>query len=57
MTPAQWVSIALFTTAVIYAVTATAYQIGARPGMALTFAGYTVAQLGLIWDALSNRAV
>lgn len=50
MTPAQWVVLSLGFTALVYIVTAVAYHFGARPGMALTFAGYTVANIGLMYD-------
>jgi hypothetical protein len=50
VTPAQWVVLSLGFTALVYIVTAVAYHFGARPGMALTFAGYTVANIGLMYD-------
>ena len=54
MTPAQWVVIMLIAVSVIYGAAAVAYSLGARPGMALTFAGYVVANIGLIVDAISQ---
>lgn len=37
---------------VIYAIMAGGYFWASRPGMALTFIGYVIANVGLIWDAL-----
>lgn len=54
MTPAQWVVVMLVSVSVIYGVTAVAYQFSARPGMAITFAGYLIANIGLIWDAIQH---
>jgi hypothetical protein len=53
MTPALWVCALLVTVSVLYGSAAAAYWFGARPGMALAFVGYVVANLGLIWDALA----
>ena len=39
-------------TLVIYGATAGAYLFAARPGMMITFVGYVIANVGLIWDAL-----
>lgn len=54
MTPSQWVTVTLGVTALIYTVTAVAYHAGARPGMALAFLGYALANAGFIWDALQK---
>ena len=54
MTPAGWIVTMLAVTALIYVITAVAYQTGARPGMALAFAGYALANLGFIWDAIGG---
>lgn len=50
MTPTAWVAFMLVTVSVVYGGAAFAYYLGARPGMALTFVGYVVANVGLIWD-------
>lgn len=55
MTPAHWVVLMLVTVTLIYGAAAAAYYFGARPGMALTFVGYVVANAGLIWDALCTK--
>ena len=36
----------------LYAASVAGYLFAGRPGMALTFAGYVIANIGLIWDAL-----
>ena len=54
MTPAYWVVLMLALVTTIYVGAAIAYQFAARPGMAIAFAGYVVANLGLIWDALAK---
>ena len=41
----------LTTVTLIYGGASLAYYYSARPGMALAFVGYVVANLGLIWDA------
>ena len=46
------VCLMLAVVSVIYAVTAGGYFFASRPGMALAFIGYVIANLGLIWDAL-----
>ena len=52
-----WVVIPLVIVAVIYAVLATAYfVVQHRYGMSLAFVGYVVANVGLVWDALSIKA-
>jgi hypothetical protein len=53
MTPALWTAALLITVSLLYGAAAIAYQIGARPGMALAFVGYVIANIGLIWDALT----
>ena len=52
MTPTEWVVLMLVTVSVIYGVTSVAYYFALRPGMALVFAGYVIANVGLIWDAV-----
>lgn len=52
MTPTGYVILMLTTVAIQYGVAAGAYQFSGRPGMALCFVGYIIANLGLIWDAL-----
>lgn len=54
MTPANWVAAMLILVSLIYGAAAIAYACGTRPGMALAFVGYVVANAGLIWDALSH---
>lgn len=51
-----WVIIPLSVTSCIYAVLAAGYLFAQhRPGMALAFVGYTLANLGLIYDALTFK--
>ena len=51
-----WVVLPLALATGLYAVLAAGYLLAAgRPGMALLFAGYVIANLGAIWDALSVR--
>jgi hypothetical protein len=52
MNATHWVILMLSTVAVQYAVAAGAYQFAGRPGMALAFIGYLLANIGLVWDAL-----
>ena len=54
MTPVYWVVLLLATVSLIYGGAALAYQFSARPGMALAFVGYVLANAGLIWDALGS---
>lgn len=56
MNPALWVVLMLAIVSVVYGVTASAYQFGGRPGMALAFSGYVIANIGLIWDALAFKS-
>ena len=52
-----WVVTPLVIVALIYAVLATAYfAVQHRYGMSLAFVGYVVANVGLVWDALSIKA-
>ena len=46
------VGLMLAITAAIYVTTAGGYYWADRPGMALAFAGYALANVGFIWDAL-----
>ena len=49
-----WVVVgSLVIACLLYAACAGGYLFANRPGMALTFAGYVLANAGLIWDALS----
>lgn len=51
-----WVVLPLALAAVPYAVLVGGYYfIQHRPGMALAFAGYVIANAGLIWDALTFK--
>ena len=52
MSATGWVVSMLALTLMIYGVTAGAYLFAGRPGMMVTFAGYVIANVGLIWDAL-----
>ena len=52
MTPVLWVVLLLAVVAAIYAATAFAYLFAGRPGMAVAFIGYVVANIGLVYDAL-----
>ena len=54
MVPSYWVALMLGTVSILYLIATVAYQLGHRPGMAVTFAGYIIANLGLIWDALEK---
>jgi hypothetical protein len=54
MTPSAWTALLLATTALIYAGTALAYWLGVRPGMALAFVGYAMANVGFIIDAMGG---
>lgn len=47
---ALWIAISTGVGTLLYLVTAGGYYMGARPGMAVTFVGYAIANLGLIWD-------
>ena len=44
----------LVAVSLIYGATALAYSLGARPGMALAFVGYVIANMGLIVDAIQQ---
>ena len=52
MTATHWVALMLVAVSVIYAATAGGYLFAGRPGMALAFVGYVLANIGFIWDAL-----
>ena len=54
MTPALWVVAMLVTVSTIYLGAAVAYHYALRPGMVLCFAGYIIANLGLVIDALQK---
>ena len=54
MTPTAWVALMLVTVSVVYGGAAVAYYLGARPGMAVAFVGYIIANAGLIWDAFHS---
>lgn len=51
-----WIVLPLSLAGAIYAVLAVGYLLAqGRPGMALAFVGYVLANVGLVWDALSFR--
>lgn len=52
MTAAQWVAAMLITVSLLYSVAAVAYFINGKPGMAVAFVGYVLANAGMIYDAL-----
>ena len=54
MTAVEWLVAMLSLVALIYGATAVAYQFALRPGMAVAFVGYMIANVGLIWDALQQ---
>ncbi len=54
MTPTHWVIAMLVTVSLIYGGASAAYYFAVRPGMALAFVGYVVANAGLIWDAIQQ---
>jgi len=45
----------LIAVSVLYAGAVGGYLTVKRPGMALCFVGYVIANIGLIWDALSQQ--
>ena len=48
-----WIVVgALGLAGVLYMVCSAGWLLEKRPGMALAFAGYVIANIGLIWDAL-----
>ena len=57
MSGAQWIMLLLIVVSVLYTATSVAYLISARPGMAIAFAGYVLANIGLIWDALGGNNI
>lgn len=51
-----WVILPLSLSSGIYAVLAGGYYwVQGRPGMTLTFLGYVIANVGLMWDALTVK--
>ena len=50
MTFAHWIAVIFGIGGVLYCGAALAYYVGARPGMALAFIGYAVANIGLVYD-------
>ena len=56
MTPVLWVVGMLGVVSMIYLLASGGYLSLGRPGMALAFVGYVVANLGLIWDAIQTGA-
>lgn len=54
MTFAHWIAILFSIGGVLYLAAAGAYYIGARPGMAVAFAGYAVANLGMVYDVFNS---
>ena len=57
MSGAQWVMLLLIVVSVLYSATSIAYIVNLRPGMALTFIGYVIANIGLIWDAMGGNNI
>jgi hypothetical protein len=55
VTPAAWLVLLPAVPLVCYGAATVAYTLASRPGMALAFAGYVIANAGLIWDALAAR--
>ena len=50
-----WVVLPLALATCLYAMLAGAYLLAAsRPGMALGFLGYVIANVGFIWDAVAH---
>jgi hypothetical protein len=54
VTPVHWTVLLLVIPAVCYGAAAFSYSASLRPGMALAFVGYVIANAGLIWDALAH---
>ena len=52
MTPTTWLVLFLSSALVLYVGAAGAYYFHDRPGMAITFIGYALGNVGLLWDAL-----
>ena len=52
MTAAHWVVAMLVTVSALYTGAAVAYFLNGKPGMAVAFIGYVLANAGLIYDAL-----
>lgn len=52
MNSERWTVLLLVIPALCYAGAAVAYNFSSRPGMAVAFVGYVIANAGLIWDAL-----
>lgn len=50
MTFAHWIALLFGIGFLLYVGAAAAYYVGARPGMAVAFLGYAVANMGLIYD-------
>lgn len=51
-----WVVLPLLLTSTIYLILSGGYLIiQQRPGMALAFVGYVIANVGLIWDAIAFK--
>ena len=54
MTPVYWVAAMLVLVSLIYGGAALAYYFSLRPGMAVAFVGYVIANAGLIWDVFHS---
>jgi len=52
LTPQGWLILMLTSVTLIYTGSSIAYYFVSRPGMALVFIGYAIANIGLIIDAL-----
>ena len=54
MNPVHWIMSTLAAVSIIYGLNAVGYYFNGRPGMMLTFVGYVIANVGLIWDAAQH---
>jgi len=54
MTSVYWVAAMLALVSLIYGGAALAYYFSLRPGMAVAFMGYVIANAGLIWDVFHS---
>ena len=54
MTFAHWIALLFGIGGLLYIAAAVAYYIGARPGIAVAFVGYAVANIGMVYDAFNS---
>ena len=54
MPPVYWLPPILVLVSLIYGGAALAYYFSLRPGMAVAFMGYVIANAGLIWDVFHS---